>query len=63
VEDLMAVAMEGLMVATEGLVAAVMEGRTHASIVGSLDILQGSALRLLVEGKRWNSTYSLFCTF
>jgi hypothetical protein len=55
--------MEGLMVATEGLVAAVMEGRTHASIVGSLDILQGSALRLLVEGKRWNSTYSLFCTF
>lgn len=58
-----ATAAEGLVVATmEGLVVA-MEEQTHASIVGSQVILQGSAWRLLVEEKRWNSTYSLFCTF
>lgn len=55
VEDLVVATMEGLVVA--------MEEPTHASIVGSQVILLGSALRLLFEGKGWNSTYSLFCTF
>lgn len=64
----------GLAVAATVVAEAVaMLGRARALIVGSLDILQGSALRPLVESeawrrsvtfcqgkKRWNSTYSLF---
>lgn len=66
------VAMEGMMMAMEGLVVATedlavvaadtMEEKARALTVGRQDILQEIVLRLLVDGKRWNSTYSLFCT-